>query len=204
MSDVGHPAMNTFPSAPSPVARRNVWRWVSVVGGVGVLLIALSLWNMLTLGRETTALRKDLFAALPLSASPQVQISAGPVLLGIARTALAVIPDVPPEARQTLRSLRAASVGVYQLRGAPEPADRVKLFAAADHVMAQRGWSRIVGVNDGHETMLIYAPSDFLDGDSLRVCLAVCAEDQLVLVSAVAHGEELLELIQQQHPLAEL
>lgn len=198
--------MNPVESASSqpPAPRRKLWRWVAVLAGAGALLITLSLWNLFTLSRETTALRKELFDSLPLPASPQVQVSAGPVLLGLARTALSVIPDVPPEARLALRSVRAASVGVYQLHGAVESSDRVKLFVAADRAMAQRRWTRIVGVNHRRDTVLVYMPADFAEGDSLRVCLAVCAEDKLVLVSAVARGDELLELVQQHHRLAKL
>jgi hypothetical protein len=196
--------MNPSQSEQSPTPRRKLWRWIAVAAGAGVLLVALSLWNFLTLSRESMALRKELFAALPLPASPQVQISVGPIALGVARTALAVIPDVPPEARQALRALRAASVGVYQLHGSVEPSDRVNLVTAADRAMAQRRWTRVVGVNEGRDTVLVYMPADFVDGAPLRVCLAVCAEDKLVLVSAVGHGDELLELVQQHHRLTEL
>jgi hypothetical protein len=196
--------MNSSRTEQCPAPRRNLWRWVAVIAVAGVLILALSVWNLLAAGRETKALRQELLAALPLPADPQVQVSAGPILLGLARSALVVIPDVPPEARQALRAVRAASVGVYQLRGAVNAADRVELFAAADRAMAQRRWSRIVGVNNGRETVLVYMPTDSAEGDRLRVCLAVWAEDQLVLVSAVADGAESLELIQQHHPLAEL
>jgi hypothetical protein len=196
--------MNTIEPAPKRSSSATLWRWLAAIAGACVLVTAVSIWNLVTLSRDAAALRRELFSALPISARPQVQISVGPVLLTTARGLLSFVDDVPPEARQALRAIKAASVGVYRLDRNLEPSARVQLLAAADRAMDRRDWTRIVAVQKDDETVLVYMPADLAEGDPLRVCLAICAKDQLVLVSAAGDGVELLALAQMQHPLIKL
>lgn len=191
----------TEPQRPA-ASRRHFWRWTGGIAAGCLLIVAIGIYNLVTLSRDAAVLRQELFAALDLQASPKVQISVGPSLLAVARLSLAFVDRVPPEARQALKAIKAASVGVYQLRRDLPSEDRAKLFAAADALMNRRDWIRIVGVNNDHETVLIYTPANTRNRDVLRVCLAVCQRDQVVVVSAVAEGEALIELARDHRRLA--
>lgn len=186
------------PAAP----RRHVWRWVGGLAAGCLLIVAIGIYNLVTLSRDAAALRQELFSALDLRASPKVQISVGPGLLAVARLGMTFVDSVPPEAREALKAIKAASVGVYQLRENLPSEGRAKLFAAADGLMKRRDWIRVVGVNNDHETVLIYMPANSRNRDVLRVCLAVCQRDQVVVVSAVAEGEALIELARDHRRLA--
>jgi len=59
--------------------------------------------------------------------------------------------------------------------------------------MQQRGWTRLVGVADRRENVLVYVPTD--SAEPSRVCLAVLHNRELVVVSARLKTEALAELV---------
>ncbi|HWA85353.1 MAG TPA: hypothetical protein VG710_03960 [Opitutus sp.] len=189
--------MPTSPASSSEPRRHSIWRWLLIGMALCVVLAAIAIVNLITLGRDAVALRKQVFAALDVPATTRVQVNVGPVLLTTVRTGLHFIKSAPPEARQALAAVRAASVGVYALRAPVAAGKRAAMFAAADAVMNRRGWIRIVGVNDHEDTVLVYTPAKAEWGHTQRVCLAVCSGDELVVVAATANTDALAELAAQ-------
>jgi purine nucleoside phosphorylase len=100
-------------------------------------------------------------------------------------------PDLA-EARLALTAIRRASVGVYERRGVAEDWSRAQLMTDADLAMSRRGWTRIVGVADGHEAILVYVPAA---PEPDRICLSVVTDRELVVVSATLNPDALVELI---------
>ena len=62
-------------------------------------------------------------------------------------------------------------------------------------MMARRGWTRIVGVADTGDIVLIYLPTQSEDLQPSRVCLAVCNDRELVVVAAGFEANALAGLI---------
>lgn len=185
--------MNDKLSTPAP--RRHFWRWMLAATGVFLALAAGGAYNLLTLSREATALRRGVLDSYAGGSSTRIQLSLDGTALGLLRTGLIFAP-LPDEARLALKSVRKASVGVYEL---DEAMSRSNLLGRADAVMLARGFSRIIGVVEDDETVLIYVPDD-ADADTLEVCLAVMDGKELVVVSARVDSEPLLKLIEQKLP----
>lgn len=185
----------------NPPAPRRIWRWIAVGTCLGILLLAVFVFNFLTLNGDATALRRELFSAMEMRATSEIELSAGPVMLTMARAAVGCIDEVPPEARQALRAVRSASVGVYS-RTDDGVGDPRALLAAADRAMSRRSWSRIVAVSDDRQAVLVYMPDRSPMFGSERVCLAVCRGDRLVIVAATVKPDALLELVRERPQLA--
>jgi hypothetical protein len=185
--------MNDKLSAPAP--RRHVWRWILAATCVFLAMAAGGAYSLLTLSREATALRRGVLDTYAGGSSTRFQMSLDGSLLGLVRTGLIFAP-LPAEARLALKSVRKASVGVYELKDAMS---RSNLMSRADAVMLARGYSRIIGVIEDDETVLIYVPEE-ANADTLEVCLAVLDGRELVVVSARVASEPLLKLIEQKLP----
>ena len=123
-----------------------------------------------------------------------MQVSAGRLVLGGVRSCLAVLDREPlRDARLALAAVKSASVGVYEL-AQPGPADRRgELLNRVDHLMGARGWTRLVGVVDGDDTVMIYLPRDTDEPD--EICLAVVSGPKLVVVSAAIRPDAIRALI---------
>jgi hypothetical protein len=117
------------------------------------------------------------------------------------RSAFACVESskIEPEARLAVSALRGASVGVYQLDPLDKGQSRQIDLKAIDARMGKRGWARMVTVLKGDETVLVYV-SDEKDPNDLKVCVAVCKRNELVLVSARAALEPLIEIVQRKMP----
>ena len=156
-------------------------------------MLAWCIYDVITLSREAAGLRNTFFSLNGAPRSTTIQFSAGPWLLRAARLVAGQMKEVPPEALLALRSVRSASVGVYELR--PSQSIDGAAIKASDERMRLRGWHRAVGVRDGRNTVLIYTSARERRGEELKVCLAVVDEHELVLVSGVVAGRYLLPLI---------
>jgi hypothetical protein len=196
--------MTTADVTPPVVRSRRIWRWLLAGAGLCFAASALAVYNFVTPTREAMTLREELISALPHSAHTrtQVQVTVGPVLLGTVRAVASLIDDVPAEARLALRAVRKASVGVYELAGGLEADGRARMVSAADDVMQRRGWTRVVGVNDKENLVLVYVPERDPSGSSERVCVAVCNDEYLVVVSGTISLAPLVELAVQQGLMA--
>jgi hypothetical protein len=181
-------------ASPRPRRWRRVLLWSSAVFVAALVIVAIAAINLVTLSRDAAALRQVFVAGAPGALRPQVQIDAGPATLALARLVVGCIDDVPAEARQALRAVRAASVGVYEADRSELGPWRTGLMAAADDKMTRRGWTRIVGVRDGRQVVLVYVPADSSARGTQRFCVAVCDQRQLVVVSGAADADALVAL----------
>lgn len=180
--------MNT--ASPSPTPRRRLCRGL-ILGAVAFLLLAAGgAYQLLTLSGGASALRRELMQEAGNSIT-QVQLSLDGPVLSLLRFGLS-FADLPADARDALKAVRRVSVGVYSTK---DPAPRAALFERADAAMARRGYTRLVGVVDGADTVLVYAPADAGE-DEIEVCVAVCEPSQIVIASARVDAAPLATLAQ--------
>ncbi len=184
-------------STPAPVRpRRRIWPWILGVALTPFVLVGLAAASLLTLDRDAAALRREAMAASGSDWDTKVQVSVGGLVLGAARSTLFFVrtPEVE-DARLALAAVRHASVGVYERATPAGAVDRERLMVATDDRMRARGWTRLVGVAEKDETVLIYV-SDDLDPDGpVELCLAVIGRRELVIVSTSVAPDALHDLV---------
>lgn len=182
------------PVTPSSPRRRRLWRWALALVLTPVLLLGLAAASYLTLNREAAALRGEVMAATATDWDTKVQLSVGRISLWFVRQGLAFVPKPEvAEARAALKAVRSVSVGVYQPTGKDSTWSREKLFNDTDRRMRARGWTRLVGVADTRENVLIYTPDN--PEEMNQICLAVVTGRELVVVSAALNPEALGALV---------
>ncbi len=186
--------MSTSPATPRSRRWLRVLLWTGGLMTLSLVIVAVAVFNLVTLSRDAAALREALVANLGARPGMRVQIDAGPATLCLARFALRFIHDLPVEARLGARAVQAASVGVYEFDREPADANRSHLLAAADRAMDRRGWSRVLAVSQAHELVLAYVPVGMRAAGTQRFCLSVCNGRKLVVVSGAADSDALLEL----------
>lgn len=191
--------MNT----PAPVAatpkRRRLWPWVVGVVLTPFLFLGFAILSFVTLNSEAATLRGHVMAATHADWNTRVQISVGRLTLGTLRTCLAFVPDIDADARLAFSTVRHASVGVYELADETINWSREELFVDTDKAMHRRGWSRLVGVAEQKNTVLVYVADDAdLGGSSVDICLAVVDGRDLIVASASIDGESLMKLVHSQ------
>jgi hypothetical protein len=191
------------PLSPPPPRSRTIWRVLLIGTAVCFVGTAWAVYHTVTPTKDNRLLRDELVSQLHAAPSTQIQITAGPLLLSTARTVLGFLDDIPSEARLAMRAVRQASVGVYLLDAEMKKTGRAGFFTSADEVMRRRGWTRIVGVNDEESVVLIYVPDDEPSGSSERVCVAVCSQKTLVIVSGTIQIAPLVDLAVQKGVLAQ-
>ncbi len=195
--------MNT-PAVPPlirPRAKRT-WLWVGLalllIPLVGLGILVLGVASCFHLSSDTRALRGELVRASGAEWRQQIGLSVGSLPLGLVRAGLSFVP-LEPEARAALRTVRGAEVGIYELASESARLDRSAMLTAADGVMRKRGWERAVGVLDGGQMVGVYLPADLSTARRVKACVVVLDERQLVVVSAHANLEPLLECLRNQH-----
>ena len=194
-----NPATNSSPATP----RRSYVRWI-VVGLVilmaPMLILGVAAWSMLTLNRDAALLRREVMSATDSDWHTKVQMDLGAVTLGTVRTALRFVhhKDIA-DARLALAAVRSASVGVYERDNAEGKISAEKLFTDTDRLMRARGWTRLVGVADHNQNVLIYT-SDRGSDDRMDLCVAVVDGRELVVVSTRVDAGVLLQLVEKHAP----
>ncbi len=194
------------PVAPVSVAQseRRLARWIILallIMVTPVLVVALGVASMFRLSSEAAMLRKEVMAASGSEWSTKVQVSAGWCALTTARTILrAVEHEHQAEARLALAAVRRASVGVYERVGRAGEMSAGRIVTELDRKMQKRGWSRLVGVMERHETVLVYASDEVGAGGKLEVCVAVLDGNEMVIVSTKLDADKLLELASKHLP----
>jgi len=196
------------PVPPLLKPRPRYGRWVLlglVVLVSPIVIVALGIASMLTLSRDATLLRREMMAATDADWSTKVQMSVGGLTLGVVRNGLSFVrADHMDEARLALAAVRHASVGVYECNDRMGDLPREQLFARTDEKMKARGWTRLVGVSERNETVLIYT-SDNMGSDSrMDLCLAVVDGDTMVIVSTNVDADSLAKLVEKHAPKGEL
>jgi hypothetical protein len=185
--------MSAAPHPPQP--RRQIWPWVVGIILTPFVVAGLAVVSVLRLNADAAHLRDELMSATGGGWHAKVQLTLDRPLLAAARTGIACLHDVPDEARQALRAVRSASVGVYERKDGRSRQPREPLWAAADRVMSRRGWTRVVGVSDTNDTVLIYVPTGRADAKPARVCLAVYNGHELVIVAGGFEADALADLV---------
>lgn len=191
---------STAPHSHAPRRGRRLWKILGAAALLWVVAVTMMAVEIFTLTPGANALRNEMLAALKFPARAQIQLGAGPGTLAAARTALRFIHEAPAEAREALVAVRSGSVGVYRLDTAGATVTSEKLFAAADHALGRRGWTRAVAVNNADATVVIYVPSSDSNTTTQHVCLAVCEGEQLVIVEGTLDGDQLAKFAMRMRP----
>ena len=191
---------DTPASSPRPPVR--LWRWILIGFAICVFAVALEVYQVVTLTSDASALKNELTAMMSRPVRTRVQVSVGPMLCGLVRFGSRWFEQLPEEARLAIRAVRSASVGVYDIRGNNRRKGRANLFYAADEIMAKRGWTRVVGVNEPGNLVLVYVPIDAPRGSTERACVAVCNDEHLVIVSGTVAAQPLVQIVQRHALLA--
>lgn len=186
----------TQTSAP----RRAIWRWVLLVAGICLapfLLLGAIAVSYLTLDSDVRALRKQVMAATDASWHTKVQMDVGQVTLGAVNQGLRFVRHKDmADARLALSAVKHVSVGVYERTSERADCSSERLFVDTDRVMQRRGWTRLVGVADHKENVLIYARDRSGDNEPLDLCIAVVNGRELVVVSTSVDPSALGELVE--------
>lgn len=181
--------------APAP-RRRRIWPWVVGVLVAPWLFIAIAVASYITLDRDAAALRRHVMAATHADWNTKIQVSVGSLTLGAIRSGMWFARGEDIEAaRLALRSVNHASVGVYELASKEIKVSPTQMLADTDRAMRDRGWTRLIGVQDNNENVLIYTEDDASPDGPLSLCLAVVNGKELVVVSTAIDPDALQELI---------
>ncbi len=192
------------PVPPEPKSRRRLAWWILIALGALLtppVVIGVGVLSMLRLDGDAAVLKREVMAATDKDWHTKVQISAGWISLGALRTGLRFIEhEHMDEARTALRAVRSASVGVYECYGRTANVTRSELFIRTDELMRRRGWTRLVGVAEKKETVMIYTSDAGGSGSRLDLCLAVIDGNHLVVVSTNVDAAALVDLAEMHLP----
>jgi hypothetical protein len=196
------------PVPPLLQPRRRYGRWVLlalVVMVTPLVIVGVGVASMFTLSRDAAVLRREVMAATDADWHTKVQVSVGGITLGAVRTGLQFVQaEHMDEARLALAAVRSASVGVYESNERVGELSLRQLFTRTDQRMRSRGWSRVVGVAEGRETVMVYASDDPGSDGRIELCVAVVDGRQMVVVSTRINGDALQKLVERHVPKGEL
>ena len=194
--------MSATTATPAPRRRLRWWLLVGLSLCLTPLLgLALAVASYLTLDRDARIRRQQVMAATAADWSTIVQLSVGDMTLGAVRSGLWFAHGKQVvEARLALAAVRQASVGVYERKTGTAPWSREQLFINTDRAMHKRGWTRLVGVADQQDTVLVYVPRDLSPDKPVDICIAVVHGQQLVVVSTSVDAAKLAELAARHTP----
>ncbi len=166
-----------------------------------IALCVLGVVSMFQLSSEANALRGGVMQSVAGTWHKKIALNAGFVTFGLVRAGSHFF-NLPPEARAAIKTVRGGEVGVYDLTDSPQLPNAATIVACADRAMARKGWSRAVGVSESGQLVLIYLPDKGFSSRRVRCCLMVLTERQLVVVSAKANLEPVIQLAQDyiKHP----
>jgi hypothetical protein len=160
------------------------------------LLLGAVALSYLTLDRDVRVLREHVMAATDAGWHTKVQVSVGGITLGVIGQGLRFVhhKDVA-DARLALGAVKHASVGVYERTSGGTDCSHEQLFGETDRAMHQRGWTRLVGVTDHKETVLVYVQDDMDESRPVDICLAVVNDREMVVASTTIDAAALGELV---------
>ena len=72
------------------------------------------------------------------------------------------------------------------------------MLNAADKAMNSRGWERVVGVIDNEQMVAVFLPAKITSANRMKCCVAVLDDRKLIVVSAKADLQPLVELAKSQ------
>ena len=145
-----------------------------------------------TAGAET--MRTHLVPADEAPAQTQVDVRLGWLPLTLGRLVVSLTP-APREAGLALQSVREADVAVYQWNPNREFTAPKPDLAALDSTLERQGWNRVVQVQEGLQSVLVYVANNSRMERDLTACVAVSDRDQLVIAGGRFDLEALAELV---------
>ena len=158
---------------------------------IALALVSVGASGCFKVSSDAGALRDSVIKSSAAEWDQEIEIGVGAIALTLARTGLAFV-DLEPEARAALRAVRSAEVGVYKRRGGHKPLKNTAILRAADRVMNDRGWERIIGVMNRRELVAIYVRGDVRSTRNVKVCLVTVNDHELVVASARSNLEPLM------------
>lgn len=190
-----------IPPLIHPPAERR-WLWVVVLVVILIPLVALGglafgVTSYFRLSSDTRALRNELTKASGTEWRKQIGLNIGDTTLGLARGVL-LFTKVEPEVKTALGAVHGVEVGIYELDSTSKAPDRTAMLNAADKAMSRRGWERVVGVLDGDQMVGVFVPVKITSANRLKCCVAVLDGRKLIVVSASADPQPLLEFVRNQ------
>ena len=166
-----------------------------------IVVVGVGVWSMMRLNGDASVLRREVMAATDADWDTKVQVSAGYVTLSAVRLGLLLVDDDKiDEARLALAAVKSASVGVYEKKDRDSRWSREQLMAKTDERMRKRGMSRMVGVTEDNQAVLVYVSDRAESGDRMDLCVAVIDESDLVIVSTKVDGGALMKLVDHHLP----
>ena len=194
--------MNTTPVPPviKPPARRG-WLWLILAIILLPLIplggLALGVASYFHLSSDTRALRNELTRASGTEWRKQIGLNIGDTTLGIARGALLFV-KADREAQTALRAVRGVEVGIYEMTSRSKAPDPAVMLNAADKAMSNRGWERVVAVVDNEQMVAVFLPAKITSANRMKCCVAVLDDRRLIVVSAKADLQPLVEFAKSQ------
>jgi hypothetical protein len=188
------------PSAPPVNRLRTEYRWLWGLVAVVLLLpvlLAVGVASYFLPSSDTKALRNGLIRSSGVEWQRRIALNVGGFTLGAVRTGLS-FANLDAEARAALQAVRGVEFGICQLPSDARPPDRAAMLAAADTAMTARGWDRIVGVMDGPNLVTVYMPARTASARRLKCCVMVFDGQQMIVASARANLEPLLQCLLEQ------
>jgi hypothetical protein len=157
-----------------------------------LVVVVVEVVNFFHLSSDTRALRNSLIKSSGVEWRQRIALNADGLTLSAVRAGLSFV-HLDAGARAALQTVRGAEVGVYQLPSGAKHLDRAAMLAAADAAMTARGWDRVVGVMDGQDLVAVYLPGKTASVRRIKCCVMVFDGKEMVVVSARANLEPLLE-----------
>jgi hypothetical protein len=200
--------MTTPSVSPESKSDRRVLRWL-LIGFLlmitPVVVVGVGVASMLGLSSDAAVLRREVMAATDTEWHTKVQVSAGWLTLAAVRAGLCFVDhEHMDDARDAVASVRKVSVGVYERVGRAEKWSRAQLLAKTDERMRKRGWTRLVGVTEEGQAVLVYSSDAEKDGDRLDLCVAIVDGRDMVIVSAKVDTDGLMRLAERHLPEGKL
>jgi hypothetical protein len=189
----------TTDSLVRPSARRALF-WIGLTLAlplVTVVAIALGVASYFHLSSDTRAVRDGLMEASGVEWRQQIGLNIGGLTFGAVRAGLAFVP-LDAEARAAVQAVRSAEVGIYELASGESGPDCAAMLNVADKVLNPRGWERVVGVLDGDVMGGVYLPAKTISPRRVKCCVMVFDGQRMVLASARANVEPLLQCLEKQ------
>jgi hypothetical protein len=160
---------------------------------LALLAAALFSTGCFRVSSESKVLRESVMKAAGQDWDQQVEVGVGHWSWTLAQAALSRA-HLDPKAHAALRTLRSGDVCVCHSAGRGSKAEPAAVLAAADQAMEKRGWTRLVGVVNGHEAVGVYSPEGKVSERNAQVCVVVFNRQDLVIASASADLRPLFEM----------
>jgi len=194
--------MNT-PSTPPVIRSSSEYRWLWVLLAVFILLpvaLAFGIASYFRVSSDTRALRSGLIKASGAEWRQQFAFNLGGLTCGAVRSGLSFV-NLKKEARAAVQTVRGVEVSILRLASGAELPDRATMLNAADSAMSKRGWDRVVGVVDGDDMVAVYVSNKTTSWERLECCVVVFDGDQMIVASARANLQPLLDCVLNEHAL---